>query len=153
MFRIFFFLLLGALSAAAVQAAPGDTAVLQAQQAFVARKLANLERAARDVPADHVLAPYVEYWRLMLTSRTEDARLADFLARYPGSRMADMLRADWLKSLGVREAWPAYLAEYPRLVKPDAAHQCYAHRAEWAQGNRSRQREAVVVSGAGWQLW
>ena len=104
MLRIFVFLLLGALSAAAVQASPGDTAVLQAQQAFAARKLATLEQAARGVPADHVLAPYVEYWRLMLASRSEDARLADFLARYPGSRMAEALRVDWLKSLGAREA-------------------------------------------------
>jgi soluble lytic murein transglycosylase len=136
---------LGALAAAPVWAAPGDTAVLRAQQAFAARKLVTLERAARDVPADHVLSPYVEYWRLMLSSRTEDARIADFLARHPGSRMAEMLRADWLKSLGVREAWPAYLAEYPRLVRPDAAHQCYAYRAEWALGDRSHQREAVAL--------
>ena len=145
MLRIFVFLLLGALSAAAVQAAPGDTAVLQARQAFAARKLATLEQAARGVPADHVLAPYVEYWRLMLASSAEDARLADFLARHPGSRMAEALRADWLKSLGAREAWPAYLAEYPRLVKPDTAHQCYAYRAEWASGNRSHLREAVAL--------
>jgi soluble lytic murein transglycosylase len=145
MLRIIGFFLLVALFVTSAWAAPGDAAVMQAQQAFAARKLANLEQAARAVPDNHVLYPYVEYWRLMLTSRTEDARLADFLARYPGSRMAEMLRADWLKSLGVREAWPAYLAEYPRLVKPDSAHQCYAHRAEWAQGNRSRQREAVAL--------
>ena len=144
MIRIGFFLLL-ALSAAPAWAAPGDAAVLKAQQAFAARKLANLEHAARSVPADHVLAPYVEYWRLMLTSRTDDARIADFLARYPGSRMAEALRADWLKSLGARAAWPLYLAEYPRLVKPDIAHQCYAYRAEWTQGNRSHQREAVTL--------
>ena len=77
MFRIIGFLLLGMLSATSAWAAPGDAAVLQAQQAFAARKLANLERAARDVPADHALSPYVEYWRLMLTSRTEDARIAE----------------------------------------------------------------------------
>ncbi|MBW8370188.1 MAG: transglycosylase SLT domain-containing protein [Thiobacillus sp.] len=145
MLRIIGFFLLGALYATSACAAPGDAAVLQAQQAFAARKLANLEQAARAVPADHVLFPYVEYWRLMLTSRTEDARIADFLARYPGSRMAEALRADWLKSLGAREAWPAYLTEYPRLVKPDAAHRCYAYRAEWALGNRSHQREAVAL--------
>jgi soluble lytic murein transglycosylase len=145
MFRMIVLFVLGALAAAPVWAAPGDTAVLRAQQAFAARKLVTLERAARDVPADHVLSPYVEYWRLMLSSRTEDARIADFLARHPGSRMAEMLRADWLKSLGVREAWPAYLAEYPRLVRPDAAHQCYAYRAEWALGDRSHQREAVAL--------
>lgn len=145
MLRIVGFFLLGALSTTPVWAAPGDAAVSQAQQAFAARKPANLERAARDVPADHVLSPYVEYWRLMLASRYEDARIADFLARYPGSRMAEALRAEWLKSLGAREAWPAYLSEYPRLVKPDAAHQCYAYRAEWALGNRRNLREAVSL--------
>jgi len=139
------FFLLGVLSATPVSAAPGDAAVLQAQQAFAARKPANLDRAAREVPADHVLTPYIEYWRLMLTNGADDARIADFLARYPGSRMAESLRADWLKSLGAREAWPLYVAEFPRLVKPDAAHQCYARRAEWTQGNRTRLREAVAL--------
>ena len=142
--KICFFLLVF-FPVSSVWAAPGDAAVRQAQKAFAARQLAKLERAAADVPAKHVLSPYVEYWRLMLTSRTEEARVSDFLARYPGSRVAESLRADWLKSLGAQGAWPAYLAEYPRLVKPDLAHQCYAYRAEWAQGNRSRQREAVAL--------
>lgn len=138
-------MLLGAFIVTTAWAAPGDAAVKQAQQAYAARKLADLERAARKIPSDHVLAPYVEYWRLTLDSRTEDARIADFLARYPGSRLAEVLRTDWLKSLGAREAWPAFLAEYPRLVKPDAALQCYAYRGEWAQGNRSHEREAVSL--------
>ena len=145
MFRRTGLFLLGALSVASAWAASGDAAVLQAQQAFAARKLANLERAARDVPDAHVLLPYVENWRLALAGRNDDARIADFLARYPGSRLAEMLRADWLKSLGAREAWPLYLAEYPRLVKPDPAHQCYAYRAEWSQGNLGRQREAISL--------
>jgi soluble lytic murein transglycosylase len=145
MARLLRFVLLWMVVVSPVAAAPGDSAVLQAQQAFAARKPADLERAAREVPADHVLSPYVEYWRLMLPGRNDDARIADFLARYPGSRLAESLRADWLKSLGAREAWPLYLAEYPRLVKPDSAHQCYAYRAEWAQGDRSHQREAVSL--------
>ena len=145
MLRIIGFFLLVVLPLTPVWAAPGDAAILQAQQAFAARKLADLERAARKVPDAHVLSPYVEYWRLALTGAAGDARVADFLARYPGSRMAEALRADWLKSLGIREAWPAYLAEYPRLARPDAAHQCYAYRAEWARGERSRQREAVAM--------
>ena len=49
------FFLMGALFVVSAWAAPGDSAVLQAQQAYAARKLANLERAARDVPVDHVL--------------------------------------------------------------------------------------------------
>lgn len=145
MYRIVLFFLLGGVLAPVVWAAPGDDAVVAAQQAFAARKLASLEQAARRVPADHVLAPYVEFWRLMLSSHTDDARIADFLARYPGSRMADALRADWLKSLGAREAWPQYLPEYSRLAKPDAAHQCYAYRADLARGNRSSLRDAVAL--------
>ena len=145
MSRLITFVLFFVVLAGPAWAAPGDAAVLQAQQAYAARKPANLERAARDVPADHVLAPYVEYWRLMLAGRSDDGRIADFLARYPGSRLAEMLRAEWLKSVGAREAWPLYLAEYPRLVRPEPVHQCYAHRAEWAQGNRSRQRDAVAL--------
>lgn len=144
MFRFFTFILLGALTVS-VWAAPGDAAVKEAQQAYAARRLADLERAARAVPAGHVLAPYVEYWRLMLSGRTEDGRIADFLARYPGSRLAESLRADWLKSLGAREAWPAFLTEYPRLVRPDTALQCYAYRAEWALGNRNHEREAISL--------
>ncbi|MGV8992141.1 MAG: transglycosylase SLT domain-containing protein [Thiobacillus sp.] len=139
------FSLLGMLSVAPVWAVSGDAAVQQSRQAFAARNLANLERVARDVPDDHVLLPYVEYWRLVLASRNDEARIADFLARYPGSRLAEILRADWLKSLGAREAWSLYLAEYPRLAKPDPAHQCYAYRAEWSQGNPERLREAVSM--------
>src|SRR5574340_21770 len=146
MIRVSWFVVLAVvLPAFPVMAAPGDAAVLQARQAYVARQTASLDRAAREVPADHVLLPYVEFWRLMLAGRNEDARIADFLARYPDSRVAETMRADWLKSLGAREAWPLYLAEYPRLVKPEVVHQCYAYRAEWAQGNRSRQREAVAL--------
>jgi soluble lytic murein transglycosylase len=145
MLQIIGFFLLGALIAVPGWAASGDSAVMQAEQAFSARKLANLERAARAVPANHVLRPYVEYWRLMLASPNDDARIADYLATYPGSRMAEVLRADWLKSLGAREAWPQYLAEYPRLAKPEPVHQCYAYRGEWALGNRAHEREAVSL--------
>ena len=144
MLRIIAFILLGGVCAGPALAAPGDAAVLQAQQAYAAGKPAELQRAAREVPPGHVLAPYVEYWALS-ASGTDDARIADFLARHPGSRLAEALRAEWLKSLGAREAWSRYLAEYPRLQKPETTHHCLAYRAEWAQGNRSRQREAVAL--------
>ncbi len=151
MMKFFYFLILSLVTALPAWAEPGDAAVQRARAAYVARQVANLERAAADVPGDHVLFPYVEYWRLMLSARDE-ARIADFLARYPDSRVAESVRADWLKSLGARAAWPQYLAEYPRLLKPDAAHQCYAYRAEWAQGNRTHAREAVSLWFSGRDL-
>ena len=85
MLRIISFFLLGWMSAWPVLAAPGDTAVLQARQAYAARQIASLERAARQVPADHVLSPTVEYWRLMLAGRDDDARIADSCRAIPAA--------------------------------------------------------------------
>ncbi len=143
MFRTFCLAVLLVLPPIAASAAAGDDAVLRARAAYFERKPAQFERAAQGVPADHVLVPYVEYWRLMLTGRGNDAEMADFLARYPDTRLAESVRADWLRTLGARADWTRYLSEYARLDKPDTALQCYAYRAEWAQGNRTHAREAI----------
>lgn len=145
MFRKFSIALLLVLPLAPAAASPGDDSVLRARAAYVERKSVQFERAARAVPSDHVLAPYIEFWRLMLSSRGNDAEIADFLARYPDTRMAETVRADWLRTLGTRADWSRYLAEYARLEKPDTALQCYAYRAEWMQGNRTHAREAVSL--------
>ena len=152
MIKIIYALLLSLLTTLPAWADAGDAAVERARAAYAARQVAGLERAAANVPPEHVLMTYVEYWRLMLTGRSDEARVADFLARYPGSRVAELVRSDWLKSLGVRSAWAQYLAEYPALQKPDVGHRCYAYRAEWAQGNRSQAREAVALWFSGRDL-
>jgi soluble lytic murein transglycosylase len=140
--------LIGAALLASVPAlaAPGDAAVKQAQHAFATRKPADLARAARQLPPDHALAPYVEFWQIMLNlPRAGDDRIASFLAAHPGSWPAERLRSEWLKELGQREMWPAYLAEFSRLARPEVVHQCYARRAEWAAGDATRLREAVSL--------
>jgi len=139
------FVVISVAAAGSAAAAPGDDGVLRARAAYLERQPAQFERAARTVPADHVLTPYVEYWRLMLKDRDRDADVAAFLSRYPGTRLAESVRADWLRTLGTRADWTRYLAEYPRLEKPDTALQCYAYRAEWARGDRSHVREAVAL--------
>ncbi|MEQ1662628.1 MAG: transglycosylase SLT domain-containing protein [Thiobacillus sp.] len=134
------------LVALPVFAAPGDDAVLSAQSAYAAKRATQLDAAARDVPSDHTLVPYVEFWQWMQAlPRIDDGRTATLLATYPGSWIAERVRAEWLKDLGRREMWPAYLAEFPRLVKPETIHHCYAHRAEWAAGDRRRLAEAVAL--------
>ncbi len=145
MFRAVCFALLCACWLPPAFAAPGDSAVEAAHRAWLARKVAPLVQAASQVPADHVLMPYVEYWQLMLAGRSDEARISQFLARHADSRVAELLRADWLKTLGTRGDWARYRAEYPRLERPDIAHQCYAHRAEWAAGDRRRAKEALAL--------
>jgi len=152
MFRLFCFVLLLGWGLPAAHATPGDAAVRKAHQAWLARQPVALERAARGVPDAHVLAPYVEYWRLMLAAHNDEAALAAFLARHPDSLPAERLRADWLKTLGARADWARYLAEYPRLERPETLHRCYAHRAEWARGDRSRANEAVALWFTGREL-
>jgi soluble lytic murein transglycosylase len=119
---------------------------LRAREAHYAGKAAAFEKYAARIPADHVLYPYIAYWRLGGEGATAgDARIADFLAAYPGTWLAERVRGDWLKRLGQREMWPAYLAEFPRLANPDVAHECYARRAELAAGNTGRLKDAVAM--------
>ncbi len=119
---------------------------LRAREAHYAGKAARFEKFAAHIPANHALFPYLAYWRLGGDSGTAgDASIAGFLASFPDTWLAERVRADWLKRLGQREMWPAYLAEFPRLASPDAAHQCYARRAELAAGDRTRLKDAVAL--------
>jgi soluble lytic murein transglycosylase len=126
---------------------------LRARQAHYARDLARFEKYAALIPPAHPLSPYLAYWRLEGNAGpASDDRITDFLATYPGSWLAERVRADWLKQLGRREMWPAFLAEYPRLASPDVTHQCYDHRAELAAGNRSRLKDAIALWFSGHDL-
>lgn len=126
---------------------------LRARQAHYAHDLARFEKYAALIPPAHPLSPYLAYWRLEgNVGSVSDDRITDFLATYPGSWLAERVRADWLKQLGRREMWPAFLAEYPRLASPDGTHQCYARRAELAAGNRSRLKDAIALWFSGHDL-
>jgi soluble lytic murein transglycosylase len=89
-----------------------------------------------------VLRPYLEYWKVA-RQLTDDGKVADFLVAYPDTWLAERLRNEWLKDLGRREMWPAYLAEFPRLVKPEAMHLCLARRAELALGDTRSLAQAI----------
>ena len=136
--------LLAAISSHAV--AGNEDAFLRARQAYYAQDAKEFERQAARVDKGYVLHPYLQYWRISRDiSSAGDAEVADFLASQAGTWLAEKLRADWLKDLGRRELWPAYLPEYARLANPDMAHRCYARRAELAMGNMTHLREAVSL--------
>ena len=126
--------------------AEGDEDFLRARQAFSSGDNAAFEKNAAGVSPSHPLFQYLTYWRLQRSgAMANDNQITDFLSTYPDTWLAERVRADWLKQLGRREMWPAYLAEYPRLVRPDLTHQCYAHRAQLAAGDRTRIKEAVAL--------
>ncbi|HYP68961.1 MAG TPA: transglycosylase SLT domain-containing protein [Thiobacillaceae bacterium] len=143
---LFWFLtsLLTAISGHAI--AGNDDAFLRARQAYYAQDAKEFERQAARVDKSYALYPYLQYWRISRDIKSAgDAAVAEFLASQPGTWLAERLRADWLKDLGRREMWPAYLPEYARLASPDMTHQCYARRAQLAAGDLSHLREAISL--------
>ena len=117
---------------------------LAAREAWASGNAKRFTLVAEKIPRDSPLHIYVAYWKVA-RELDNDAGIASFLADYPEAWLSERLRGEWLKELGRRERWQAFLAEYPRLARPEAAHECLARRAELAAGNRSRLREAIAL--------
>ena len=135
--------------APAVLAAPrmpaADEAILKAYDAFRAGDAFKLSKASAPL-GGHLLAPYLEYWRLKL--RLEDNPDADvraFLQRAAGSYLADRLRADWLKQLGKRGEWASFDPELPLLVQDDLELRCYAWLSRLARTDEGAYEEAKAI--------
>ena len=144
--HLWLFTLLGLIICGAAAAAEGDEDFLRARQAHAAGDTALFEKSAARLSPSHPLYPYLAYWRLQKgANMANDDQVTDFLSTYPDTWLAERVRAEWLKQLGRREMWPAYLAEYPRLVRPEPTHQCYARRAELAAGDRSHLKDAIAL--------
>ena len=120
----------------------GDTAFLNAREAFRGGDINKLERAASQL-GNHELAPYVENYRLRMWMEKGDPNgLRNFLQRQEGSYVAEKLRADWIRWLGKRSTWNEIDAEYPRLISPEPDVTCYSQQARLAREDRSALVEA-----------
>jgi soluble lytic murein transglycosylase len=131
--------------AAAPKPPSADEAVLKAYDAFRVGDPIKLQKFSGQL-GGHVLAPYLEYWRLQL--RLEDVPDADvraFLEHEAGSYLAQRLRADWLKELGKRGDWPAFEQALPLLARDDLEIRCYAWLSRLARGDDSTYEEARAV--------
>jgi soluble lytic murein transglycosylase len=124
-----------------VRADTGDD-FISARDAWAAGDQRRFEQYAAKIPGDSMLRPYIEYWKVA-RQLENDAEVADFLANYSGSWLAEKLRGEWLKDLGRREMWSAFLAEFPKLTRPETTHLCFARRAELALGDRRSVGEAM----------
>jgi len=125
--------------------ASADENFLRAYDAFRAGDALKLQKFST-LPAGHVLAPYLEYWRLKL--RLEDAaddEVRAFLEHEAGTYLADRLRADWLKQLGKRSDWTGFERELSPLVQDDLEIRCYAWLARLARSDDSAYDEARAI--------
>jgi len=99
--------------------------------------------SARLLAENYPLAPYVEYWRLLLRLEQADAaEVREFLERYADLPFSERIRVEWLKKLGKREDWPVFFEELPRLSEDDAAIACYAIAGREAQGEDGALQQA-----------
>ena len=131
-----------ALGPLAVQAAPArpptqEEIFLAARAAAHAREYDKLARYDAQLQG-YLLEPYVESW--LLRQRLEDVsaeQMRAFLAREPGSYLAERMRKEWLKVLGKGQQWDLFRAEHPLLVGDDHEIACYALQARWQQKDES----------------
>jgi soluble lytic murein transglycosylase len=134
--------------------ASGPAAATSAQDTF---NTARAAYKARDEKAlalyserlqsqNYVLAPYLEYWRLLLRLEKADPdEVHAFLSKYADYPFAERVRAEWLKVLGKRQAWPQFFQEYVKLDKEDAAVACYATLGRFAQGDVNALQDGNVL--------
>ena len=134
------------MGAAAPKTAATDEALLRAYDAFRAGDPMKLQKAAARLDG-HVLAPWLEYWRLRLglEDAALDAEVRAFLERNPRAYVADRLRGEWLKELGRRGEWQAFELGLPPLVQDDGEIRCYGWLARLARGDDSAYDEAMPV--------
>jgi peptidoglycan lytic transglycosylase len=112
--------------AIAAGAQPTDVDFAAARDAYRAGDSGRLERLAPRLKG-YLLEPYVQYWQLRLKlDEADPATVRAFLQQYADMPLAERLRTEWLKSLGRREAWDLFAAEYASVAAPDAELACYA---------------------------
>lgn len=126
--------LLGFSQAWAGSAADSFLAARAAYQAHDARAL---DAYASQLQAQkYLLAPYADYWRLLLRlDQANEQQVRAFLTDYEDLPFSERVRVEWLKTLGKREDWPTFFDELPRLAAEDASVACYAVRGRVAQGD------------------
>src|SRR4030042_1175757 len=101
------------LTASAAGGPSRDEALLAAHAAFLAGDKVKLARRAADI-RDHVLAPYVDFWRLRLNlEEAAPGEIKDFLARHAGTALAEQLRREWLVVLGKNGQWELFREDRP----------------------------------------
>ena len=133
-------ILLLALTGAA--SASQDDDFMAARQAFQSGNAARLETHARRLQG-HVLEPYASYYQLSLhLENASPDSIKKFTSQYRDSSLSDRLHSEWLKSLGKKQQWDLFAAEYPALINKDTELICYSLQQRLSSGDEIAMIEA-----------
>ncbi len=132
-------------------AAISDEALFQhARESYAARNEIALAEDASQLKAEqYILAPYVDYWLMLLRlDQADTVEVRAFLTQYADMPFADRLRGEWLKNLAKQLDWEAFFAEYPNFQREDLAVQCYA-----LLGHTELKTDNVDIIGQAKAIW
>lgn len=120
-------------------AAAGDEDFLAARAAYDKKNtIALSEHLLQLQKQNHILAPYADYWLMLLNlSEADDQTVVDFLNTYSDYPFADRLRGEYLKKLAKNADWQAFSNELVDYQLEDAAVACYAAEANIVTGDAS----------------
>lgn len=112
-----------------------DELLTKARAAYDKQNQIALAEYARQLnDENHLLAPYAEYWLILLklssADHTEVAQFIDLYADYP---FADRVRGEWIKKLAKQEDWATIRNEYAKFKRDDAAVSCAGIMAQLRQ--------------------
>ncbi len=144
-FRLALFLILALATSITTVQASVEADYQSAREAYQKGKFERFFKIAAKFPQDHPLAPYIQFWRMKADSASNAEQQA-FILQYADSPLSNRLRADLARKYGRDANWPAFLATYAAIVKPDQELQCYEMRARQNQGD-------TQADAAGIALW
>lgn len=126
--------LLGASSAWAMSA---DETFAHAQSAYQSKNAKLLAEDASQLHAqNHLLAPYADYWLMLITlGSTDKVAVRNFLSQYADFPFSDRIRGEWLKSLARRQDWDSFFEEQANFKREDIAVSCYALEGRVKKGD------------------
>lgn len=115
-----------------------------ARAAYDSRNEPALAEYARQLQSEnYILAPYANYWLMLLRLKeSDDSNVRDFLNRYADYPFVDRVRGEWLKVLGKQQNWQTFFEEFPYLQRDDAVVNCYAIEGRAMQGDADALVEA-----------
>jgi len=109
--------------------AMSDQALFQhARESYAAKnEIALAQDLAELNDQQYLLAPYADYWLMLLRlDKADNEEVQSFLMKYGDFPFAERLRGEWLKKLGKQEDWQWFFDQYPYYKREDIAVQCYA---------------------------
>jgi len=126
-------------SATQAIAASGDDEFLSARAAYDKKNMVALSEYVQQLKEqDYILAPYADYWLMLLNLEYADNQaVTDFLNTYNEYPFADRLRGEYLKKLARNQDWESFASEYPNFQLDDAAIDCYKAESSAVNGDVS----------------